>query len=150
LECPKECKMDTPVQDCKCKCKGVDEEDFDWENIEPCFYMQNKTKWISQTALPVEFRKDLVKTVCSAGVLEGEQLESASPLDIIFWMIHPVLDRLVAAKRLATQVKDNNIEFGAYGKVVPLKDESWYTFSSYDTNAYTCKVIYTSYFSETI
>jgi len=37
-----------------------------------------------------DFRKDLVTTMCTTGVKEGEMLESASPADPLFWMIHPV------------------------------------------------------------
>jgi len=134
LECPGSCPKGSI--DCKCKCKGVDSEDFDWQNLEPCLYMQDKTQWISQTALSEDFRKDLVTTFCSAGVLEGEQLESASPMDIVFWMIHPILDKLLVAKRLADQ--PGGITMGKYGKINPLEDDSWLDFSSYSTPEYTC------------
>ena len=137
LECPDSCDPSQPASECKCQCKGVDAPDFDWENIEPCLYMQDKTKWISQTAFPTEMRRDLVRTFCTAEVKEGEQLESASPMDIVFWMIHPVLDRLVAAKRLAAQPK--GISMGSYGKIEPFEDESWLEFSSYSTDTYTCQ-----------
>ena len=136
LQCPESCDPSTPSEDCKCQCEGVNSPDFDWENIEPCLYMQDKTKWISQSALSRESRKDLVRTFCSAGVKEGEQLESASPMDIVFWMIHPVLDRLVTAKRLASQ--PGGIFMGSYGKIEPFEDESWLEFSSYSTDNYTC------------
>jgi hypothetical protein len=137
LQCPESCDPSTPDEDCKCQCKGVNTPDFDWENIEPCLYMQDKTKWISQSALPTEMRQDLVHTFCTAGVKEGEQLESASPMDIVFWMIHPVLDRLVAAKRLASQ--PGGITMGSYGKISPFEDETWLEFSSYSTKDYICK-----------
>lgn len=140
LECPESCPIGASAADCKCKCKGVDSEDFDWKNLEPCFYMQDKTKWIAEAALSEEFRKDLVTTFCSAGVIEGEQLESASPMDIVFWMIHPILDKLVVAKRLADQ--PGGITMGNYGKITPLEDDSWLEFSSYSTPEYTCPVSY--------
>jgi hypothetical protein len=57
-------------------------------------------------------------------------------MDIVFWMIHPVLDRLVAAKRLASQ--PGGIFMGSYGKIEPFEDESWLEFSSYSTDNYTC------------
>jgi len=137
LECPESCDPSEPSEDCKCQCKGVNSPNFDWENLEPCLYMQDKTKWISQSALPRETRQDLVHTFCSAEVKEGEQLESASPMDIVFWMIHPVLDRLVTAKRLASQ--PSGIFMGSYGKIEPFEDETWLEFSSYSTQNYTCK-----------
>ena len=136
LECPTHCDPSVPAEECKCQCRGVsDPATFDWQNIEPCLYMQNKTRWIAQTALPEETRRDLVTTFCSASVKEGDQLESASPTDIVFWMIHPVLDRLLAAKRLAALT---DVRMGSYGKVVPFEDESWLSFSSYSTKTYTC------------
>jgi len=138
LSCPEHCDLSTPSSECKCTCHGVETDDFDWENIEPCLYMQDKTKWITQSALPKEFRKDLVTTFCSAGVQEGEQLESASPMDIFFWNIHPALARLTFAKRL-TRVPGNKIAMGTYGVIVPFEDETWKSFSSYSTDDYTCK-----------
>jgi len=32
--------------------------------------------------------------MCSAGTAIGDQLESASPADVIFWPIHPTIERL--------------------------------------------------------
>lgn len=93
---------------------------------------------------------------CSAGVKEGEMLESASPSDPFFWMIHPILDRMTAAKRLAEQgrpeemelssssfldasegVRDVNpdFQFGSYGPIRGFTDDkSWLDYSFYDTN----------------
>lgn len=136
LQCPEHCDFDVKPEDCKCECAGVHDEDFDWQNIEPCMYMQDKTKWIAQSALTEDFRKDLVKTFCSAGVIEGEQLESASPIDPVFWMIHPILDKLIMAKRLASQ--PGGIRMGSYGKITPFEDESWLEYSSYTNGEYTC------------
>ena len=36
----------------------------------------------------------VVHVLCEADVLVGDQLESASPVDISFWPIHPTLERL--------------------------------------------------------
>lgn len=137
LQCPESCDLSTPQSDCKCKCTGVDSADFDWENLEPCMYVQNKTEWITKVALPVEFRKALVTTFCSAGVVEGEMLESASPIDITFWMIHPIIDRLVMAKRLAA-IPGNHVGMGSYGDISPFADESWLTYSAYSTDKVAC------------
>ena len=36
----------------------------------------------------------VVHVLCETDVLVGDQLESASPVDISFWPIHPTLERL--------------------------------------------------------
>ena len=77
----------------------------------------------------------MVETMCTAGLRQGEQLESASPLDVIFWMIHPVLDRMTTAKRLSASA---DIEFGSFGTLKPFQDDSWLEYSYYTTNDYTC------------
>ena len=33
-------------------------------------------------------------------LLHGDMIESSSPADIVFWLVHPALDRMLAAKRL--------------------------------------------------
>jgi hypothetical protein len=49
-------------------------------------------------------------------------------------MIHPVLDRLLVAKRLAAV---NDINFGDYGIIDPLTDEVWLEYSYYNDDTYT-------------
>ena len=55
--------------------------------------------------------------------------------DVVFWMIHPVLDRMTTAKRLSAST---TIEFGSFGTLKPFQDESWLEYSYYTTNDYTC------------
>jgi hypothetical protein len=40
-------------------------------------------------------------------------MESASPSDILFWVVHPAIDRLLSAKRLSavTYMGDESQEF---------------------------------------
>jgi len=77
--------------ECQCTCAGSDNLDtFDWRNIEPCMYASATPELIFTNLATEEFRKDLVSTFCTTGVKEGEMLESASPADPLFWMIHPV------------------------------------------------------------
>ena len=55
-------------------------------------------------------------------------LEAASPADILFWMIHPAIERLLSAKRLSTVSLMGNI------KTIPKWDvtsEVWMSFSYY-------------------
>ena len=94
--------------DCSCMCDGADDPaTFNWTNIEPCIYEGGGTPFKDQVVKKVmseAARRDLVTTVCTASAYEGELLESASPSDPIFWMIHPAIDRMLSAKRLAVYV----------------------------------------------
>merc|ERR1711998_477267 len=135
LDCPASCDVDTPQEECLCTCKGVYDDDFDWKNIEPCLYASNKTEELMHTLLPEDMRETFAHFVCTAGVKEGQQLESASPLDIVFWMIHPVLDRLLTAKRLSTP--ENKIRFGNnWGHVETFTDLTWTDYSYYNNYPY--------------
>jgi len=136
LTCPESCSEDTPEDECLCTCRGTDDlTTFDWQNLEPCMYASNTTKWMFQSVFDDRMRKDMLTTLCTAGVKQGEQLESASPLDPVFWMIHPVLDRMITAKRLAGE---SLIPFGSFGDLHMFEDESWVDYSYYTTNEYRC------------
>ena len=143
LECPESCDLDTDQSDCLCTCTGALDDsgdaaaDFDWENIEPCLYASNKTQELMHTILSKDMRESMTRMVCTAGAKEGQQLESASPLDIVFWMIHPVLDRLATAKRLATG--GAKIKFGeGMGHVAGFATEDWTEYSYYSTDDLKC------------
>ena len=88
--------------------------------------------WWPQALASKEMRKDLITTFCSAGVKEGEMLESASPSDPLFWMIHPLLDRMLVAKRLAAV---NNMHFGTFGRFKGFEDETWLDYSAYTSDS---------------
>jgi hypothetical protein len=114
-----------------CTCKGIDggaNKDFDWENLEPCMYASDTAEKIFKAVIPTKLRQDIITMMCSTGVKEGEQLESASPGDPIFWMIHPILDRMLTAKRLAGSTA---MTFGTYGRYYAFKDTSWLDYSYY-------------------
>merc|ERR1719198_2697929 len=49
--------------------------------------------------------------MCKSGVIEGEQIEAASPYDPSFWPIHPAVERIWQLKKLSS----------AHG----FSDESW-------------------------
>jgi hypothetical protein len=141
LQCPESCGLDTPQSECTCTCKGIDTDGtvtdaFDWKNFEPCLYGSGTSKTLLQTTLSESVRKELVTTMCTSGVKEGEMLESASPLDPLFWMIHPVLDRLHVAKRLSAV---SDIEYGNYGKINGFISEEWLEYSAYSTDEKVCE-----------
>jgi len=140
LSCPDSCDEDTPESECLCTCTGIDSSgtvsaDFDWQNLEPCLYASDLTKQMFFAAVPEKIRKHLITDICSAGAKEGEQLESASPVDPVFWLIHPILDRMTQVKRLAVL---GDIPFGEIGKVEAWTDEEWIDYSFYTSDNYTC------------
>lgn len=129
LQCPDSCDFETPSDECTCTCAGMSGDDWDsdaWLNVQPCMYASNTTQVLMEAILSEDLRKDFVTQLCSTSVQEGQQLESASPLDILFWMIHPVLDRILTAKRLAGSVEGEVIEFNNYGQVTPFTNEVSY------------------------
>ncbi len=38
--------------------------------------------------------------LATSSVIEGDMIESSSPADPLFWLVHPVIERLLTAKRL--------------------------------------------------
>lgn len=140
LQCPKSCDKNTPESECICTCQGIDpvtrdDSKFDWENVEPCMYVSDEDKLIAQTIMPESFRKTMITNICSTGVKEGELLESASPADPIFFIIHPIIDRMLTAKRLA---ETQEIHFGEWGLVPPFESMEWLDYSFYSEENYTC------------
>jgi hypothetical protein len=49
---------------------------------------------------------EVLRKVCSSGILEGENLEAASPIDISFWPIHPTLERIWMYKKILGKFTD--------------------------------------------
>jgi hypothetical protein len=143
LTCPESCNDEDEVQnsDCVCTCKGIDSDgtvtdEFDWKNLEPCIHGSGTSEILMSNTLSESVRKELVTSICTSGVKEGEMVESSSTLDPMFFMIHPVLDRLLAAKRLSAV---SNINFGSYGQVQPFSSEDWLDMSYYNTEDHYCQ-----------
>ncbi len=77
-------------------------------------------------------------------------MHSGSPADIMFWMIHPVIERLLAAKRLTTVTDMGGVKFNKWDvDAVDATSDSWLSYSSYNLaegqnafypQAYTCPV----------
>ena len=42
-----------------CVCSGVENEDFDWKNVEPCFYASNRTMNLMTEVLGEEMRRNV-------------------------------------------------------------------------------------------
>lgn len=43
---------------------------------------------------------EFIRTLCNSGIMDGDNLESASPMDPSFWPIHPAIERLYMLKKL--------------------------------------------------
>uniref|UniRef100_A0A6V1P2Y2 Tyrosinase copper-binding domain-containing protein n=1 Tax=Heterosigma akashiwo TaxID=2829 RepID=A0A6V1P2Y2_HETAK len=96
MNCPDFCPPSASMDECKCSCGPEDElmrrledpETFDF------FYQQATAGGKLDTELTEAEKKTLISVMCSAGTAIGDQLESASPADVIFWPIHPTIERL--------------------------------------------------------
>jgi hypothetical protein len=146
LECPDECDVDTvSFEECKCQVNALVDGSTTWQNLIGCLLSTESNEEYFVAFYTEDMLKDLIYLVANTQIKEGEMVESASTADILFWMIHPVLERLLAAKRepLATNFGGHTIEKWTSDK------ETWFASSIYDLQegqnkyhpeAYTCKV----------
>jgi hypothetical protein len=145
LVCPDNCDENTPTKDCGCQVEALMNGTTDWENVYDCI-LSGHSQMVFNKIFPEEFIIDMVYMLSSMSPIEGEMLESSSPIDILFWVIHPTIERLLSAKRL-----NGYIDYGGTPiyrwPVVDGSAETWYSFSyfSLDANenkylpdAYTC------------
>ena len=58
-------------------------------------------------------------------------IESASTADVLFWLIHPGIERLLAAKRLPAVTAMNGAPFTQWADVSGM-NETWLHYSYYD------------------
>lgn len=147
LECPDECDPDkTPFEECTCSVPKLVSGETSWQNMYPCLLNSESNQLVFNATMPDEMLKDLVYMIATSSVLEGEMIESASTADITFWLIHPVIERLLAAKRLTTVTKMGDTEFSKWN-VVDGSNETWLAYSYYNLeegqnlyhpDAYTC------------
>lgn len=145
LECPEHCDLDTPFENCTCSVNKLSTGETTWQNVFPCIIGSGNHETVNAT-WPEEMMIDLVYLVATSSVLEGEMIESASTADIIFWLVHPVIERLLAAKRIPTVTDMAGVDFYKW-PVVDGSNETWLTYSYYDLEeganayhpeAYTC------------
>mmetsp|Transcript_33914 Transcript_33914/g.61626 ORF Transcript_33914/g.61626 Transcript_33914/m.61626 type:complete len:372 (-) Transcript_33914:529-1644(-) len=102
--CPEFCDPDLVAQeDCKCTCGEDILEKLEDEGLRNTYAraaLTSNGKFGGDGQYSVEQVKQAVKIVCEAGTLVGDELESASPADPLFWPIHPTVDRLFFWKML--------------------------------------------------
>lgn len=128
MESPEYCSMDTPQNDCHLVCEDKINnisfvEDFVsgiYDLVAPLsekaelagdFYLD----WFATITKNDTIQTAFVREVCTMSWFPGEQLESASPIDVSFWPIHPTVERLFQYKLL----------------IAPFNDERWAAPLSY-------------------
>ncbi len=108
LEFPDYCSLDTNFSDCHATCMELDQlqdaiTDKDDTYIED--YWEMMFAWSSATDsytwLSHEVKVTIIRMVCEGGfAVDGDQLESGSPMDPAFWPIHGTVERLWLYKKL--------------------------------------------------
>ena len=133
LVCPESCSADTPMADCACGVPALTNGTTDWENVFDCF-LAVPSQQLFRSVMPDELLSDLVTTISSSPIMEGEMVESASPSDILFWVIHPTIERLLSAKRLSTVSSMGSEEFVKWNSSDG-SEEEWLSYSYYSLEA---------------
>eukprot|EP00640_Fibrocapsa_japonica_P000537 CAMPEP_0113952822 /NCGR_PEP_ID=MMETSP1339-20121228/90638_1 /TAXON_ID=94617 /ORGANISM="Fibrocapsa japonica" /LENGTH=1284 /DNA_ID=CAMNT_0000961487 /DNA_START=143 /DNA_END=3997 /DNA_ORIENTATION=- /assembly_acc=CAM_ASM_000762 len=127
MECPTHCDMDTPMEECICNCG--EEEDLMERLSDPDmldeFYVAAAA---GKNKLSGEYtddeKKKFISIMCRAGTAIGDQLESASPADVVFWPIHPTIERLAQWRMMRAGFSDEDWpEEGNYRGTVKIDAE---------------------------
>jgi hypothetical protein len=134
LVCPESCDEGTDLEDCSCQVDSLVSGDMDWTNLYPCVLSTADARAVFSKLVPDEMMEDLVYMLSTSGVVEGEMIESASPADPLFWVIHPVIEKLLQAKRLETDVKFGDLLIPHFD-VPDGSEEEWYEWSMYNFEA---------------
>jgi len=107
-ECPEYCAADTPMEDCKCTCPQEKMDALDKDNSVFTFYLASALNSRMLDSYKHETLVEGIKVICNAGFVMGDQEESASPADPIFWPIHPTVERLYQWKLLSGGFEDSS------------------------------------------
>eukprot|EP01034_Spumella_vulgaris_P025775 gene25775-32266_t len=147
LVCPDTCDSDTPFESCTCTVPTLESGEMGWYNLFPCVLNSEDNQQFFNLTMSEDFMSELTYTLATSSVKEGEMLEAASPADPLFWMIHTVLERLLAAKRLTTVTSMGGNSFTKWKGSMGTVESSWLSSSYYNfkkgmnkwyTSAYTC------------
>ena len=127
LRCPASCALNMTTAECKCEVPGLLDNSTDWKNVWTCV-VNTEHRGMFEAFFSEEFLRDLVIFVSTTSIIEGEMLEAASPADILFWMIHPAIERLLSAKRLPdVSIMGDVNDISKWGP----EQEVWTDFSYY-------------------
>jgi hypothetical protein len=128
LHCPETCDETVPFEECKCEIPSLNSGETSWENVFGCMVNSEENNLYFKSTMPEELLKDIVFMFANTHVKEGEMLESASPADILFWIIHPAIERLLAAKRIPNLTKFGKNHFNKWEDP---NTEQWLQYSFY-------------------
>lgn len=114
LTMPAYCSLDTPYADCHGTCTDSAnlktalrhnytdfvttfwDQMFSWDVTMGKESVSSKYRW-----LDYDLKVQVIEKLCDGGMgIDGDHLESASPLDPSFWPIHPTIERLYMYKKL--------------------------------------------------
>lgn len=134
LQCPESCSQSMSLDECKCSIPSLTDDYHDIENVFYCIVDSNARDMFT-TLFSREFITDLVLTISTTSLYEGEMIESASPADITFWTIHPTLERLLMAKRLSDVTLMTPSSPISKWISIDGSNEEWLSFSMYSYKA---------------
>jgi len=114
LEPPSYCSEDAPLSECKMHCFG--KENFSDSVLEQyvgqIMHMQDRgedlisRKTLNMDRFTREEKVELIRIIyCDSNFWAGDQLESSSPIESLFWVIHPTMDRLIQYKQITNPFK---------------------------------------------
>ena len=146
LVCPESCDASVPFEECSCQVDALVNGETTWQNLLPCVLNSEENLAYFKASFPDEMMEDMVYMLATSSVKEGEMIESASTADPMFWLIHPAIERLLAAKRLGAHVKMGSKEYHKWDDYTGASEEwlqySYYTFeegkNGYFADAFTC------------
>ena len=133
------------IEQCPCTVTKLVDGSTTWQNVYPCVVASTKQA-LFNAVMPAELLEDMVNMIAKNPLLHGDMIESSSPADIVFWLVHPALDRMLVAKRLPAVRLMGDTEFVKWA-VPDGSTEDWlewtpYTvpagMSAYYPEAYTC------------
>lgn len=139
LQCPESCSEETAFEDCTCSVPKLESGETTWQNLLPCVVFSATNQEYFNKTMSEEFMEDLIKTIASSPVKEGEMIQSSSPADIMFWMVHPVIERVLSAKRISTVSEVGGTSFGKWTNGEDSTSDMWLSYSYYNIEAGTNK-----------
>ena len=107
LVCPDECDPAfTPFEECTCEVSALLNGKTTWQNLFPCVLSTTENQNDFLAIMPEDLVVDMMTMLATSSVVEGDMIESSSPQDPLFWMIHTVIERMLSAKVLSLPLLD--------------------------------------------
>jgi len=130
LECPETCDADSG-EDCTCSVKKLTSGETTWKNVLPCFSENSAMEKLFNGVFNQAFLEDMVNMVSTSTTMEGEMLHAGSPADILFWVIHPTIERVLGAKRMSSVTTMGSAPFAKWDSSVDSDKTNWVEYSHY-------------------